>query len=290
MNRYLFVINPVAGGNDQTYLLEEIPRKCGNNKEYEFYQTTGKEDITQIEKLIERFQPEVCAIAGGDGTINMLIPTLLKYQLALAVIPAGSANGLATELNIEMDNALDVITHYQTSKLDIIRLNEHYMLHLADFGLNASLVKRYAFEKRRGFLGYAISAIKELMMRQEPFEVSILLDGKERIFSTEFLVIANAKTYGTGFIVNPIGKTNDGKVEICALREFSGQFLLDQWLTSDPADTHNEYFECFSVTNAVIRCAIPTDFQSDGEYLGQLTEVKVEVLPHQLTVLVGPIE
>lgn len=288
MDRYLFVINPIAGGNDQSDLLEEITDRYRNENIYEFYHTTGKNDIVQIEEIIKSFKPTICVISGGDGTINMLIPTMLKYNLTLGIIPSGSANGLATELDIIMDNALDVIADHKVRGLDIVKLNDHYMLHLADFGLNAILVKRYESEKRRGFIGYAISAIKELPIRDKEFTATISYDGHERTFSTQFLVIANAKSYGTGFTINPYGKTNDGKVEICVLKELSGQLILNQLFTDNPTDKHKEHFECFSVSKATIRCSTPTHFQSDGEYLGELTELNIEVLPQQLSVLVEP--
>lgn len=288
MNKYLFVINPVAGGNDQTDLIAELTRRYGDKRQYDFYETTGKRDIVEIEKVIESFQPDTCIISGGDGTINMLIPTLIKYDLAMGIIPSGSANGLAADLDIVMDNALDVITHHKKKHLDIVKLNEHYMLHLADFGLNASLVKRYENEKRRGFLGYAISALKEFPARERPFEATISFDGKEKKFTTEFLVIANARSYGTGFMVNPKGITDDGKVEICVLKEFSSRLIFSQLLTEDPTEKHREYFECFSVDKATINVSVPTNFQSDGEYHGELEEVKVEVLPRKLVVLVEP--
>lgn len=288
MNRYLFVINPIAGGNDQTDLLEEITDRYGSMQNYEFYHTTGENDIKLIEERIERFQPTICVISGGDGTINMLIPTLIKYDLTMGIIPSGSANGLATELDIIMDNALDVVSNHQLRSLDIIKLNDQYMLHLADFGLNASLVKRYEAEDRHGFIGYAISAIQEFPLKEKPFTATIIFDDKEQVFSTKFLVIANAKSYGTGFTINPSGRSDDGLVEICVLKELSGQFLLNQILTDDPSDKNKEYFECFSVKNAIIKCSPATDFQSDGEYLGKLDEVRVEVLAHQLKVLVEP--
>lgn len=290
--RYLFVINPVAGGNDQSALKKDIKKKFTNHQTT-IYETTKSNDIANIEVLIEEEKPESCIICGGDGTINMLTPTLLKYDLTLGIVPAGSANGLATEYGIDLDNALDVILEANAGQLDVIKVNDHYMLHLADFGLNASLIKRYESENRHGFFGYVISALKELpVVSQNDFNVRLKVSTNTYEYRTKSLIIANARSYGTGFVVNPKGIKDDGLVELCILKDISTQDILKKLFLEendhDPTTNESPLYYYHSVKEAIIECPKPVIFQSDGEYLGEITELNVSVHPEQIRIYTKP--
>lgn len=286
MKKYLFVINPVSGGQDKTGLIEEIELLCHTRKaDYLLLHTTGTDDERRIREAIGEIQPEIIVLAGGDGTIHRFAPLVTEHQLTLGIIPSGSANGLAKELGITMDNALELIFLENTRKLDVISINQHVMIHMADLGLNATLVKRYEQEERRGFIGYAISAIKELSALDDSFRVTVSNDTLQESRETKFLVIANSRMYGTGYEINPAGKLGDGEVEICILREMSPELIRNDLFHRITNENKSELFEIFSVRSVEIRCSKPVNFQSDGEYLGEENALEVKVLPRQIRVL-----
>jgi diacylglycerol kinase family enzyme len=39
-------------------------------------------------------------VAGGDGTIKMVAEAMENYDVIIGILPAGSANGLAVDLNL----------------------------------------------------------------------------------------------------------------------------------------------------------------------------------------------
>lgn len=287
MVRYLFVINPVAGGTDKAELIQEIKKRCHNSGlQYTIYQTTGEEDLGQIALIVDQFKPHVCIISGGDGTINMLTPLLLNEGLTLGIIPAGSANGLAKGLGIDLENAMNKIFSGTKVPVDVIKFNDKwFMLHLADLGLNAALVKRYKEEGRRGFWGYAISALKVFSTMEELFRITIEIEGQVREFETKFLVIANARAYGTGYQVNPKGKLNDQKVELCVLKEPAPRMLIANVLRNEIQKELNPVFDIIPVNEAVITCNKKVHFQYDGEYHGRIDKLTVNVLKNQLHIL-----
>src|SRR6185295_4965195 len=116
------------------------------------------------------------------------------------IIPAGSANGMARELEIpdEPEKALEIILEGEVKSADVILMNEKDIcLHLSDIGLNAQLIKYFKEGSLRGKLGYARVVLKVLLRKQRMRVV--IQSGKEEILRSAVMVaIANASKFGTG--------------------------------------------------------------------------------------------
>lgn len=283
--KYLFVVNPMSGGQDQATLEDEIAINAQKNDHtYELYHTNGSNDNTNVRHLIDTYHPDILAIAGGDGTINEMIGHVLDTGCTMGIYPSGSANGLAKELGIKKNEALSCLfTSNKRQALDVISINNKLMVHIADLGLNAKLVKRFENEGRQGFLGYAISAIKELPTFDEHFHVTLTTHDTVHRSETSCLAIANAKMYGTGFEINPYGKIDDQKVEICILKKHWTQLLKEAVL---PDKNPDKVFDFHSADEFKIECDQPVNFQIDGETLGEVMRLSVKVLKKQAQVIV----
>jgi diacylglycerol kinase family enzyme len=88
-------------------------------------------------------KPDRVIAVGGDGTVQMAAKQLLGTDIPLGILPAGSANGMARELELPntSEEALQVIVEGITRSADVIRINNtDICLHLSDIGLNAKLV------------------------------------------------------------------------------------------------------------------------------------------------------
>ncbi|MEQ8580735.1 MAG: diacylglycerol kinase family lipid kinase [Marinoscillum sp.] len=287
MKKHLFVINPVSGSGNADELLREIAEHFSTpHTPFQILQTTGSNDMATIKGVLDSYGPDIVVVAGGDGTINMVAPLLLSTGIPLGIIPSGSANGLAREFGISMNNALQNILHQHTSLLDVVLINDRYfMLHMADLGLNASLVRRYEEENRSGFMGYAISALQELPTLDRHFEVTITSENSEKHFETNFLVIANTRMYGTGYEINPTGQFNDHQAELCVMKPLSAELIINNLFLQNQPDKNSDLFEIHSYQEVKIKANTPVDFQSDGEYIGELTDLHIRVLPDQLKII-----
>lgn len=287
MKKYLFVINPVSGGTDKEQLISELKNTFCND-EIAFMYTTGTDDSETLDQEIKSLQPDVVGIAGGDGTINQLVITVAQNDKTLAIIPSGSANGLATDLGINLENISAIMKADHTLMMDIILINDLPMIHMADLGLNASLIKRYEQEERRGFLGYAVSAIQELPNINEQFEVSI--ESRDYLVKTHtsFLVIANSRRYGTGYLINPKGQINDGLFELCMMKELSPDSIFSSLFNEESNDNQNSIFEVQSVSSATIKLKQETNFQIDGEYMGTASTLHIRRHLRPVKVLTPP--
>lgn len=282
----LFVINPVSGGkvkhnweaSIRTYFHNEPHSIC-------FYILTGKGDRISIQHHLDRILPDRVVAVGGDGTVKLLADLLKETQIPLGVLPAGSANGMAKELKIplQINEALNVVTRGVCKKIDMIKINEEEVcIHLSDLGLNALLVKNFETSKKRGMWGYS-KAIFKVLWKKPLMHVTIQTD-KEQLKRKAFMVvIANAQTYGTGAIINPKGKLDDGLFEIVVVRKLNFIELLKMLITHKPF--HPNRIEVLQTKTLEIRCRRRAYFQVDGEYLGKTTSVTARILPRILHIM-----
>ena len=211
--KLLFVINPISGGKEK-HDWEKSIREYFREKPHsaEFYLLSGEDDKKSVQHYIDRIKPNIAVAVGGDGTVKMMADLLKETNISLGIMPAGSANGMAKELNIpvDVDAALDIIVNGESKKIDVIRINEeHISIHVSDIGLNAMLVKYFEQSEKRGMWGYGKAVFKMLWLKQK-MKVTIVADSQTIKRYAYMVAIANACKYGTGANINPDGDVADG--------------------------------------------------------------------------------
>ena len=284
--KILFVINPKSGTKSKIALEPAVRKYFVNlNHSFDFFLLDGKDDATSLQYWIEKIKPNRVIAVGGDGTLSLVAERLLGTGIVMGILPAGSANGMAKELDIpiDIDEALDIIVNGEIKKCDVIRIDEKEIcLHLSDLGFNAQLVKYFEQGNLRGKLGYALKVFKTLW-RKHHIDVTIQTDSETINRKAFMVVIANASKYGTGALINPEGNLSDGLFEIVVVRRINFISVLKMFLKFKRFNPKK--VEIFQAKFAEISTKSKTHFQVDGEYLGKVTKLKAEILESQLTLL-----
>ena len=287
--KIFFVINPRSGTEKNTILDSLISAKAEELKfEFEIYLIEGNDCENIIRKKIEQIQPDIVAAAGGDGTVNILAGILAYTNITLLIIPIGSANGMARELQIgnTPELALSLLETGITQPIDLIKINGKVCIHLADVGLNARIVKRFEQEKKRGMFSYARHLLAEVFLLKH-YRFIIKYENKVIKRKAVSLTFANASKYGTGAVINPTGLIDDGKFELVIIKPFPDIKLLSiAWKMFRNKLLTSDYVEIISCNEAVIRSNRKTTLQIDGEIINRVREIKVEMMHHALKVLV----
>src|SRR6478672_2824313 len=216
----LFVVNPISGGNDKTEIKTAVEAYAQeHNIELCVFETTGEDDEKAIVHLYKKHKPERIIVAGGDGTVKFAAETLGLEEVIIGFIAAGSANGLAVDLNFpnKLEEQIEIAFGDQTMDVDMICINEIKSMHLSDIGLNAEMIQKYENSTIRGKLGYAIQAFNTLTSSEAPFRATITANGQTIETEAKMIVMANSQKYGTGVTINPSGKMDDGIFEIVIL-------------------------------------------------------------------------
>ncbi len=290
---FLFVLNPISGGTDKQLIRAFIEERSeAENIGWHIYETTGNDDESKIENLAAKYNPQLVIAVGGDGTLMMLARLFRGRSQELGLIPSGSANGMAAELgipevkglteNAQLENLAlcwEILLHKKARPLDLVKVNDHYSMHLADAGFNARIVHEFEKSGQRGLMAYARQFISEFTDKQK-FGYSITADNRKVSGEAYMVAIANARRYGTGAVINPEGRPDDGRVELCIVKDLNLMLLLDaatSIINEDP-DYDPKALDVISCKKASIGFDTQEVWQVDGEPAGETDAIDVEVV------------
>ncbi len=286
-NQILLVVNPISGTFDKTNLIETVETELAKkNIKLQVYETQGEEDENAIHDLIKKKYPERILVAGGDGTIQLVAKALKGFDLTLGILPAGSANGFAINLDIpdNLKDQIEVATGSTTFTVDTLELNGEMCLHISDLGINAELIRHYEHSNFRGMFGYFLQSFPTLFKSHYPYIFTIEANGHRYVKKGVLLAIANANKFGTGANINPNGKLNDGKFEVLIFKRISLFHIIKTLFKN--AEMDSNFVEAISIEEAIITCEKPIAFQIDGEFIGKRKKVEVKVADKKLRIAV----
>ncbi|HTE24515.1 diacylglycerol/lipid kinase family protein [Flavitalea sp.] len=281
----LFIVNEGSGAGQKDWELIIKDFFQGRSEQIEFFRL--EKDANNKELLLKsigQFAPDRVIAAGGDGTVKMAAEVILGKNIPLGIIPAGSANGMAKELEIPMEPAaaIELAVTGEPKPLDLIFINEEYCIHLSDIGLNARMLEHFEQFETRGFIGYARALLK--MLGRHQF-MRLNLQANNRVYKRKVVmaVIANASQYGTGAKINPTGNPSDGEFEVVLVRRLGLIELLKMILTGKPLDKNKtEVIKCKRMKLTATR---PYPFQVDGESREMQKEINAVIEPGALQVI-----
>lgn len=262
---------------------------ASNRVDFKFLYTASENNDDFIQRQLRDYKPDRVIACGGDGTVQLVARNLMKKQLPMGILPLGSANGLATALglSVTLEEAVDIAFNstYQIP-LDLLEFNKkHICTHLADVGINARMIKNYEEKGEKGMLGYAKFLIPSLK-ESELFSYSIKTPEQEVRKEGHMIVIGNANMYGTGIRFSD-GSVSDGKFEIRNIPEIALDDAIKAGLTKFNVFVDSEMFsDVISCNHAEIQINQKVDFQIDGEYMGEVDYLEVDIYPSAVPVLI----
>ncbi|WP_448074122.1 diacylglycerol/lipid kinase family protein [Georgenia yuyongxinii] len=177
--RTAVVVNParVAGLQELRATIEETLAEVGWPAPLWFETTPEDPGAGQARRAVAE-GAEVVFVSGGDGTVRSCVEGLAGTDAALAVLPAGTGNLLATNLGLPDDPTEGVRVAVERGRhlLDIGEVDGQAFAVMAGMGFDAKLLEdaSTALKARIGSLAYVLSAIKHL--RDRPMRVEIRID------------------------------------------------------------------------------------------------------------------
>ncbi|TDJ00412.1 MAG: diacylglycerol kinase family lipid kinase [Candidatus Dadabacteria bacterium] len=220
------IINPVSGQG--VVPVEEIRSKFNVLGDRLTVHET-KADVsarTIVEEAVSKGADLVVAF-GGDGTMLQVAEGLINTGVPLGVIPGGTANVFASELEIPNDKmkAIDLLINKETHirKIDVGCVGEKHFLLRLGIGLEAAMTVMTDREEKDkyGFWAYLWTALR-VGSRMKQAHYHMVIDGKRKRVKGVTCVICNSGNLGLPRVkLLPDIDVSDGKLDVVVVREAS---------------------------------------------------------------------
>jgi YegS/Rv2252/BmrU family lipid kinase len=132
--------------------------------------------------------------AGGDGTVHHVVQALINTEGVLAVIPTGTYNHFARDLEIPLtwNAALDVALNGETRSVDTGRVNDRFFVNNLCLGLYPELVARRE-ERGRDYPRWKarIYAFYGTLRRYRHVTLAVEADGRSELIRTHVFMVSN---------------------------------------------------------------------------------------------------
>ena len=295
MKTAFVVLNPVAGHSRERVpsLLERHFAEV--NWAWELYETTGEERVADVVRAaLERSDGAIDLVvaAGGDGTVSGVAGGLVDVQIPMGIIPVGTGNALARELNIPLNvgAALDLLTgEHALAELDAMQVGERFFVLNFSVGLSSLMTYHTAREDKRRFgrVAYVWTGLMKLFGYQ-PHRFDVTVDGERTRWRAVEVMIANSGAIGDPSLRwSPQVKLNDGRIDVCIVRAKSVlDYLRLTWAVLLGRQRHEPHLQhLIAERDVAVNTSSHLPVQGDGDFIGW-PPVAVEVVPGAVQVVV----
>jgi len=299
----LVIHNPNAGngGNGRRRLLEEARKILASSGiEAELTETTGPGHATEIAQQAVRDQRQLVIACGGDGTLNEVVNGLAQasngHRVPLALLPGGTANILAKELDLPWDipGAARRLVHGKVREIALGLATpleqpdrRRYFLSVAGAGPDGMIVYSVdlGLKARVGILAYWWQGAREVLRYTFPrFRVR----AGDRQLEATLVVVGRTKNYGGPFKITDQADLFEDQFEVMALTTQSGfrylSYLPTLWMGNLRKEENVHFWKAESLVCEPLD-ANPVYAQVDGESLARLP-IEFSIVPRALKLLV----
>ncbi|GFO68380.1 diacylglycerol kinase [Geomonas limicola] len=202
------VVNPTSGSFSKASLDQALAALRARGFAPELLETGSADDPA-------RFAARICAeeaaplilVMGGDGTLNGVLNGLVPGVATLGVLPLGTANVLARELEIRsLEDALErigrgVARPISVGELECAGVKRRFLL-MAGVGVDGQVVRgvRLAEKRLLGKGAYLLSALRVVAGWERG---TLQVSGAGRSVICHSVIVCNAARYGGDFLLAP---------------------------------------------------------------------------------------
>jgi diacylglycerol kinase (ATP) len=227
---------------------------------------------------------------GGDGMVQQCIDTLAGSDATLAIVPAGTANLLATNLGIpkDLEAAVDVGLHGPRRRLDTGTVNDEHFAVMAGAGFDALMIRDAPrkMKDRMGKLAYLWTGARNLSTSRVKMRIKVdgekWFDGK-----ASCVLVGNVGKLFAGVTAFEDAEPDDGILELGVVTA-SGVWQWTRALARTAAG-NAERSPFVSTTRGAkfdIRISNPWPYELDGGAREPVKRLRVAVVPASLTIAV----
>jgi diacylglycerol kinase (ATP) len=225
---------------------------------------------------------------GGDGTVNEVASALAFGDVALAIVPDGSGNGLARALRIPRDapSALAAALRGTVRAIDAGELGGRLFFNVAGIGFDAHVAARFnaSGNRRRGLVAYVSLVAREALGYRAARYTITTPDGRASVRSW-LVVLANGTEFGNRIRIAPRARVDDGLLDLVVVEGDSrlGTLWGMRRLVTGSVERAPQW-SSRPARQATIESDAPMMFHVDGEPVQGGTTLEARVHPGALKI------
>lgn len=309
-----FIVNETARTGKGISVWRQVQTELRAQKlPYKAYMTKHRGHAAELARMISEKEEEetICIIAvGGDGTLNEVINGVTDFEkVRISLIPAGSGNDFARGVGIGREpkerllhilEGVEKTDGFERIDLGQVKWPEGERPHLyaisSGVGMDALVCKKNAASKVKVFmnrlgmgkLSYLIITVRSLVT-METADMAVKAEGMGTLNfkKTIFAAAMNARAEGGGVPMAPGASMQDGLLSVSIvykLTKLSALFCLP-FLAAGKQE-HLKGFQQIDCEEISLKLKKPMALHTDGEYLGDVTEVSYRCLPGRMKFII----
>jgi undecaprenyl-diphosphatase len=274
------VINPQSGRDGGEQVIAQLVAAL---PDAEFVEVGSDEEVAEVLRSAAG-RAEVLAVIGGDGTINSAAQAAMSADIPLLVIPAGTFNHFAADLELcTVDDAIDAVRAGRAVRIDVGEADGKPFLNTASLGSYPEFVKvRERWQDRLGKPLAAAVAMMTVLRTSPPLAAEV--NGISR--RLVLLFVGNGDYEPRGFIPRWRRRLDSGRLDVRLVDAARGGYtwrLLAGALTADLYKS-DSYVEVRCPELHVKIAGDSGHLARDGEIEAAPAEVRFSVRRQALTV------
>lgn len=281
--RTLIILNPKAGQDDPARLRRMIggafAARCAP---FDLVETRGAGHAIELARTGARLGYRAVCVVGGDGTLAEAATGVAGTDVPLGLIPRGTANQVAQNLNIptEFEAAVETVVNGTPMPLDLGRIGAR------DQGERAAVMAAATrpMKERWGFGAYIFAAVKEALTAA-PADFRIVADGEEIRVRAVTVMLANMGELYAHFLPfsfplgpRPTHSWQDGLFDVVIVAPRNPtEFPAILWRAATRRFSGDDRLIHFQAREVEIDADPPVAVQIDGDAAGQTPVVATAV-------------
>lgn len=242
----------------------------------------------QVDELADR-GVDLLFVWGGDGTVQRAVDALAGRPVTVAILPAGTANLLATNLRLpeDVETCVRIGLHGPRRTLDVGKINGEHFAVMAGAGLDALMIRDSdGLKDSVGRLAYVWTGVKNV--RLKPISMKIDVDGAPWFRDAATCVlVGNVGDVLGGLSVFPDARPDDGRLQIGVVTAHGAidwARTLGRALSGDV--TASPFVQTTSGTSFEVRMKERVPYELDGGDRKARKKLRIKVKPAAITVCV----
>lgn len=294
--KWVFIVNPIAGNRFGSSMIPEIKQRISENKiDAEIVLTEYPGHATELSRAYATKGTKYIIAVGGDGTMNEIArPHINNRNVVLGIVPAGTGNdfiqipGFSDRFDEEEWQSF---FRKNVKRLDVGTVNDMIFLNGLGIGFDAEVASQnYTAEgkvRKGGEDKYVWHIVKTLLFFREK-RMTVITQNTRHETDCFINTVSIGRRFAGSFFLTPQAIADDGLLDVCSIKKLN-LFHRFRLLLKVPGGKHiaDKRVTYFHSSQIDLEFPDKVPFHVDGEISFART-FRVRIIPGAINIIYNP--